>query len=111
MSVPGQAAQKACAVTISDTGFFSSDTTSDFTIPQFGSYTMKITAPGAKTVDFYAGTKGILWINKVKQVGNDYYYCIVPGGGSLSSIVGIYVSVDGQPAKRVCRVTVGFPKY
>lgn len=107
MGVANQPAERVCTVSVAGPGAFTSDTTSDFTLPSSKSYTFKITAPGAKTVGLTAGTSPSFKVTSAKRSGSDFYFTIasalLPGQGKTS---GVYVSVDGGAPKRICAVTL-----
>ncbi len=81
-----------------------SDTTSDFSLKKGASYTFKISG----ATSFNPGTNGIFKTEQVSKSGNDTFYKITaignPGQGA-----GFYISVPGQPAQKVCTVTVAVP--
>lgn len=104
MSAPGQAAQIVCIVTIIPPGSFTSDTTEDFCVPILKKYTFKITAPGANSVKMTIGTPNTFKVVSSSRSGDNFYFSIATRGGSGSDNTGIYVSVDGQPPKKVCVV-------
>lgn len=100
-----QQAQKVCAVTVGLPAPIVSDTNADFRLAKNASYQFKLTAPGAVSVNFGAGTSGVFRVAFVKRVGSDFYYRITaigrPGDAS-----GIYTSLPGQDAKKLCIVSV-----
>jgi hypothetical protein len=110
MSTPGQQAQKVCMVTVgaaqSTTPVtIQSDTNSDFSIKEKAGYQFKITAPGAASIHFSVGTPGAFGTSLVKHVGNDFYYKVT-AIGHVGQASGIYVSVPGQAAKKLCVVSI-----
>lgn len=104
MSAPGQAAQKVCVVTVGGSAF-TSDVESDFSLAAGESRTVTITAPGAKTVNLHAGTPGILQITPDGHTGDDFTFTVT-GSDALGRSAGLYVSVDGSAAKKLCAVSV-----
>ena len=110
MSVAGQPAQKVCVITVGAAGgttpiAIQSDTNSDFSLAKGAGYQFKITAPGATAVNFTPGTSGVLAVALVAHTGNDFYYKVT-AVGLKGQQAGIYVSVPGQTAKKLCVVTV-----
>lgn len=109
MSAPGQAAQKVCVVTVAAGSTSSitvqSDTNYNFSLKKGASYQFKITAAGASTVNFSAGTSGVFSISLVSHTGSDYYYKIT-AAGQPGQQTGLYASANGQTAKKICVVTV-----
>lgn len=105
MSAPGRVPLKVCAVTVAPVSI-TSDTNSDFKLPASASYQFKITAPGADSVQFNAGSAGVARTALIKHVGNDFYYQVT-AVGKPGSQTGIYVSAPGQAAKKLCVITVG----
>lgn len=105
MSVPGQAAQKVCVVTVTPVSL-TSDTNTDFDLLPTASYQFKITAPGLSSIHFNAGSSGVVKVTLVRHTGNDFYYKVTAVGTSGRQ-TGIYASVSGQAAKRLCVITVG----
>lgn len=103
MSAPGQPAQKVCMVTVAapDPVVMKSDTTSNFSVKKGASYTFKITG----AISFNPGTVGIFKTEQVRKSGNDTYYKIT-AIGNPGQQAGFYMSVAGQPAQKVCVVTV-----
>ena len=107
MGIADQTGQKVCVVSITESGAFTSDTTTDFTIPTEKSYTFKINAPGANTVNLSAGTGNTFRVVSTKKSGNDFYFTITAYGiPAQSKLSGVYVSVDRQTPKKVCVVTL-----
>lgn len=104
VSADGQDSKKLCAVTVGQIPV-TSDTTGEFKLAKGGSYQFKITAPGAASISFVAGSSGVVQTSFVKKVGNDFYYKIT-GTGSSGQQTGIYVSAPNQDAKKVCVVTI-----
>jgi hypothetical protein len=106
MSAAGYA-QKICVVTVSASApvVITSDTNYDFAIAKNSSYQFKLTAPGAKTLNFCTGTGGVYQIALIKQTGNDFYYKITAVGQSGQE-TGLYASVPGQTAKKICKVSI-----
>lgn len=105
MAAAGQPAQRVCLVTVDPPAEIRSDTNSDFTLAKDASYLFKITAPGAEKISFGTGTAGIFTVSLVKHTGNDFYYRITAVGKS-GSASGIYASILGQSAKRICSVSI-----
>ncbi|QAT49114.1 hypothetical protein EQM14_04615 [Caproiciproducens sp. NJN-50] len=111
MSVAGEPAQKICTASVCQRGYFISDTNQDFNLLAGCSYTFKITAPGAKTVDLTAGAGNRVKVAGTGRSGDDFYFTVGGWGadpmqGRISPAVrsGIYVSVDGFPPQKVCSV-------
>lgn len=104
VSVLDQAAQKINVVTVKSIAV-TSDTNSDFSLAKGKSYQFKITAPGASTVNFVAGSSGVVSVAYVSHSGNDFYFKIAAVGKS-GQTTGIYASVPGQTANKICAVTV-----
>ncbi len=104
MSTPGQATKKICTASIRAVDI-KSDTNSDFSLAVGAGYQFKITAPGASAVKFSAGSAGVVNIVPLSHTGDDFYFRIV-GAGTPGQQTGIYATVQGQPAKRLCVVTV-----
>lgn len=104
MSAPGKATKKICVASIR-TVDIKSDTNSDFSLTVGAGYQFKITAPGASDVKFSAGSAGVVNIVPLSHTGDDFYFRIV-GAGQPSQQTGIYATVQGQPAKKLCVVTV-----
>lgn len=106
MSASGYA-QKVCVVTVAepDPITITSDTTYDFALSKNATYQFKLTAPGASTLNFCAGTSGVYSIALVKHTGNDFYYKIT-AIGQRGQETGLYASVPGQPAKKICKVSI-----
>lgn len=102
-TVQGQPAKKLCVVTVKGITV-SSDTNSDFSLAKGKSYLFKITAAGAGSVNFGAGSAGVVSTAVVSHSGNDFY-CKVTAIGSAGQKAGIYVSVPGQTAQKLCVVT------
>lgn len=105
MTAAGQAPQKVCVVAVDPPAPVLSDTNADFKLAKNASYQFKITAPGATAVNFNAGSAGVLQVSFVKRVGNDFYYKITATGRS-GDASGIYVSLPGQNAKKLCVVSI-----
>ena len=105
MKAEGQPAQKVCVVTVAPPVPVQSDTNADFKLAKNASYQFKITAPGAASVNFNAGTSGVFKVTFVKHSGSDFYYKITAAGrpGDAS---GIYASLPGQDPRRLCVVSV-----
>jgi hypothetical protein len=107
MGVADQPGEKVCIVSVTEPGVFTSDTTANFTIPAGKTYTMKITAPGAKTVNLTAGTAKVLQVQSAKRSGDNFYFTIAAYGiPAQSKSSGVYVSVDGMTPKKICIVTL-----
>ena len=104
VTAPGQPAKKLCIVTVKEISV-SSDTNSDFSLAKGKSYMFKITAAGAGSISFGAGSAGVVSTAVVSHSGNDFY-CKVTATGGVGQKAGIYVSVPGQTAKKLCVVTV-----
>jgi S-ribosylhomocysteine lyase LuxS involved in autoinducer biosynthesis len=106
MSASGYS-QKICVVTIAapDPVVITSDTNYDFAIAKNSTYQFKLTAPGASSLNFTPGTSGVYSIALVKRVNNDFYYKITAIGASGQK-TGLYASVSGQAAKKICVVSV-----
>jgi hypothetical protein len=107
MTSAGYPTQKVCVVTVEKPTPINieSDTNSDFSVAKNATYQFKITAPGASAINFCAGTDGVFKITFVRRTGSDFYYKITAVGKSGQS-TGIYASVPGQSAKKVCVVSV-----
>ncbi len=105
MTAAGLPAQKVCMVTVDLPVEIRSDTNSDFTLAKDSSYLFKITAPGAESIHFGMGSEGVFTVSLVKHTGNDFYYRITAVGKS-GSASGIYTSLPGQSAKRICAVSI-----
>ena len=107
MSAPGYPTQKVCAVTVGapDPITIRSDTNSDFSLAKGASYQFKITAPGASSVSFTSGTGGVFQITFLRHTGDDFFYKIT-AIGKTGQQSGIYASVPGQAAKKLCVVTI-----
>jgi hypothetical protein len=105
MAAAGQSAQRVCLVTVDPPAEIRSDTDSDFTLAKNASYQFKITAPGTEKISFGTGTAEVFTVSLVKHTGNDFYYRITAVGKS-GSASGLYASLPGQSAKRVCTVSV-----
>ena len=106
MSAAGQPTTEVCIVTVGQPNTsITSDTTSDFSIAPSAAYQFKITAPGATSLNFVAGTSGVLTTSLVKHVGDDFYFKIVATGKS-ASFSGIYVSRPNQHAQKICIVSI-----
>lgn len=103
-SVSGQDPVKICVVTVGQVKV-SSDTSSDFSLAAGASYQFKITAPGASSVNFTAGSQGVVQTSFVGRTGNDFFFKVV-GKGTSGQQTGIYVSVPNQDAKKVCVITI-----
>lgn len=104
VTAPGQPAKKLCVVTVKEITV-SSDTNSDFSLAKGKNYMFKITAPGAGSISFGAGSAGVVSTAVVSHSGNDFY-CKVTATGSVGQKAGIYATVPGQTAKKLCVVTV-----
>lgn len=104
VSALGQAAQKINVVGVKSIAV-TSDTNSDFSLAKGVSYQFKITAPGAASVNFNAGSAGVVSVALVSHVGSDFYYKVTAVGNS-GQAAGIYASVPNQAAKRCCVITV-----
>ncbi|WP_156990679.1 hypothetical protein [Caproicibacter fermentans] len=105
MSAPGRVPLKVCAVTVAPVKI-TSDTNDDFELAAGAGYQFKITAPGVKSIQFNAGSSKVVAPVFVRRVGNDFYYKIT-AVGKPGEQTGIYASVKGQDAKKICVVTVG----
>ncbi|QAT50263.1 hypothetical protein EQM14_11095 [Caproiciproducens sp. NJN-50] len=105
MYAPGCVPLKVCAVTVAPVKI-TSDTSHDFELPAGGSYQFKITAPGVDSIQFNGGSAGIVQPVLVKHSGNDFYYKVT-AVGKPGQQTGIYASVLGQDAVKICVVTVG----
>lgn len=106
ITAPGRVPLKVCAVTV-DPVEITSDTNDDFELPAGKSYQFKITAVGASSIQFHAGSSGVVNPVLVKRQGNDFYYKIT-ATGKPGQKTGIYASVPGEKeAKKLCVVTVG----
>lgn len=103
----GQSNQKVCVVTVAATPQISiqSDTNRDFAIAKASSYQFKITAPGAASVNLFAGTSGVFNITLVRHTGDDFFYKIT-AVGQPGAAAGIYASVPNQPGKKLCVVAI-----
>lgn len=106
MSAAGYS-QKICVVTVSAPTpiVITSDTNYDFAIAKGASYQFKVTAPGAQSINFCAGTAGVYQITPIKHTGNDFFYKITAIGAS-GQATGLYASVTGQTAKKLCKVSI-----
>lgn len=104
VTAPGQPAKKLCVVSVKEISV-TSDTNSDFSLAKGKSYMFKITAPGAGSISFGAGSAGVVNTAVVSHSGSDFY-CKVTATGSVGQKAGIYASVPGQTAKKLCVVTV-----
>lgn len=104
VSADGQPSKKLCVVTVGQIPV-TSDTTGEFKLAKGGSYQFKITAPGAASISFVAGTSGVVQPAFVQKVGSDFYYKVT-GTGSSGQQTGIYVSAPNQDSKKVCVVTI-----
>lgn len=105
MAAAGLPAQRVCVVTVDPPAEIRSDTNSDFRLGKNASYQFKITAPGAEKISFGTGTAGVFAVSLVKHIGNDFYYRITAVGES-GNASGIYASLPGQNAKKVCAVSI-----
>jgi hypothetical protein len=107
MSAPGLAAQKVCVVTVDPAAQITikSDTNYDFAIAKGASYQFKLTAPGAQTLSFSAGTSGVYQITPISHTGDNFFYKITAVGQSGKE-TGLYASVPGQPALKICKVAI-----
>ncbi len=108
MAAAGQPVQKVCVVTVgaaAATTVLKSDTNVDFSIKQKASYQFKITAPGIKSINFNTGTAGVFGITFVRHTGDDFIYKIT-AIGKPGQETGIYASVPGQTAKKLCKVSI-----
>lgn len=104
VSVPGQDAVKICAVTVASVKI-TSDTNGAFSLAAGASYQFKITAPGASSVNFMAGSQGVVQTYFVRRSGSDFFFKVV-GRGTSGQQTGIYASVPNQDAKKVCVITI-----
>ena len=106
MSAAGNV-QKICVVTVSAPApiVITSDTNYDFAIAKGASYQFKVTAPGTQTISFCAGTGGVYQISFIKHTGNDFFYKIT-AVGQKGQETGLYASVLGQTAKKLCKVSI-----
>ncbi len=82
-----------------------SDTNSDFSLAKGQSYQFKITAPGASSVTFNAGSAGVVSVTPVSHRGDDFFFRVTAVGKS-GQATGIYTGAKGQSDKKVCVVTV-----
>jgi len=105
MYAPGCVPLKVCAVTVAPVKI-TSDTSRDFELAAGKSYQFKITAPGLDSIQFNAGSAGVVQPVLVKHSGNDFFYRIT-AVGKPGQQTGIYASVLGQDAVKLCVVTVG----
>ncbi|MCI1965908.1 MAG: hypothetical protein LKJ17_07235 [Oscillospiraceae bacterium] len=103
-SVPGQNAVKLCVVTVKEVKVVS-DTNSDFSLAAGASYQFKVTAPGASSVNFTAGSQGVVHTCFVARNGDDFFFKVT-GRGTHGQQTGIYVSVPNQAATKVCVITI-----
>lgn len=103
-SVLGQDAVKICVVTVGQIKAVS-DTNSDFSLAAGASYQFKITAPGASSVNFTAGSSGVVQTSLVKHSGDDFYFKVT-GKGKSGQQTGIYLSVPNQDYQKVCVITI-----
>ncbi len=108
MAANGQPEQKVCTVTVGPPPapiVIQSDTNTDFSIVPKASYQFKITVPGVPVVNFNTGTAGVFEIALVRHTGDDFFYKITAVGQSGKE-AGIYASVPGQTAKKICKVSI-----
>jgi hypothetical protein len=103
-SVPGQDSVKICVVTVGKVKV-SSDTNSDFSLAAGKSYQFKITAPGASSVNFTAGSASVVHASFVKRSGDDFFFKVI-GRGISGQQTGIYVAAPNQDFKKVCVITI-----
>lgn len=106
MKANGQEAVKVCVVTIAEPApiTIKSDTNTDFSVAKNMSYQFRITAPGASSINFNAGTDGVFQITFLRHTGDDFFYKITAIGQSGQK-TGIYASVSGQ-GQKLCVVSV-----
>lgn len=99
----GSTSQRVCVVTVGAAApvTMKSDTTHDFSLAQGKSYTFKITG----ATSFVPGSSGVFKTELVNRSGSDSYYKIT-AIGKVGSSAGFYMSVPGQPAQKVCAVSV-----
>lgn len=104
VSALNQAAQKINVVTVKSIEI-TSDTNSDFSLAKGKSYQFKVTAPGASSVNFNAGSSGVVTVTPVAHSGSDFFFKVTAVGKSGQS-VGIYAAAPNQSAKKLCVITV-----
>lgn len=106
MKANGQEAVKVCVVTIAAPApiTIKSDTNTDFSVAKNMSYQFRITAPGASSVNFNAGTDGVFQISFLRHTGDDFFFKIT-AIGQPGQKTGIYASVPGQ-VQKLCVVSV-----
>jgi S-ribosylhomocysteine lyase LuxS involved in autoinducer biosynthesis len=106
MSASGYS-QKVCVVTVAAPApiTITSDTNYDFSIARNSTYQFKLTAPGATTLNFTTGTAGVYKIALIGHTGSDFFYKITAIGLSGQE-TGLYASVPGQTAKKICKVAI-----
>ncbi|MBW7572551.1 hypothetical protein [Caproiciproducens faecalis] len=107
MTGADKVAKKVCAVTVgaAATPTLKSDTNSNFSIAKSASYQFKITAPGASSVNFNTGSAGVFQVTLLRHTGDDFFYKITAIGKSGQQS-GIYASLPGQSAQKLCVVTI-----
>lgn len=79
-----------------------SDTTTNFTVAQGASYTMKVTSATAPSVTL--GTAGVFAVTTTKN-GNDYFYKFVPTG-KVGAATGVYLN-----GTKLLVASVGAPAF
>lgn len=104
VSALNQAAQQINVVTVK-TIEITSDTHSDFSLAKGKSYQFKITAPGASSVNFNAGSSGVVAVIPITHSGNDFFFKVTAIGKSGQS-TGIYAAAPNQAAKKLCVIAV-----
>ena len=107
MAAAGQTAKKVCVITVGAAApvTLKSDTNTDFSVAKNMSYQFKITAPGAASVNFTTGTGGVFQVTFLRHTGDDFFYKITAVGQSGQK-TGIYASVPGQAAQKLCVVSI-----